>query len=134
MPRATGIGGVFLRAKDPDALARWYAAHLGLAVGPDNYVSLRWSDDPDPEASTVWATFEEATPYFGPTQQAVMINFRVDDLDALLAALQTDGVEIVPKREDHSYGKFAWIVDPEGNRVELWEPPGASIPSVDSVG
>ena len=122
MARVTGIGGVLLRAKDPKALGAWYAKHLGIEVSPYG-ANFLWSDEvPKGTGMTAWSTFPENTEYFGPGRQAVMINYRVDDLEGLLRQLEADGVEIVPKREDVSYGRFAWIVDPEGNRLELWEP------------
>ncbi len=122
MAHVTGIGGVFLRARDPQALGDWYKRHLGVPFG-DGFAKLKWSQDPDPNALTVWAPFDLDTSYFGAATQQVMINFRVDDLDALLAALVADGVEVLPDRADEANGRFAWIVDCEGNRVELWEPP-----------
>lgn len=119
MAQVTGIGGVFLCARDPEALYRWYEQHLGIKREPDGSVLFRWGGP----GETVFALFPQDTDYFGPSGQSVMLNFRVDDLDALLTSLETDGEEIDPHREEHPYGKFAWIVDPEGNRIELWEPP-----------
>jgi predicted enzyme related to lactoylglutathione lyase len=120
--RVTGIGGVFLRVKDVAAMNAWYAAHLGIAVTSYG-ANMHWSDDvPKGTGSTAWTLFPEDTKYFGPGTQQAMINYRVDDLDALLVQLQAAGVEIDPKRQNSAYGKFAWIVDPEGNRVELWQP------------
>jgi|SRR5580700_2045386 predicted enzyme related to lactoylglutathione lyase len=121
--RVTGIGGVFVRARDPEALGEWYKRHLGIAYA-DGFAKLVWAEDSDPEACTVWAPFDAATEYFGPGPQQAMINFRVDDLDALLADLKAAGVEISPEQSGDDNGRFAWIVDCEGNRVELWEPPG----------
>jgi len=123
--RVTGIGGLFFRAKDPAALGAWYRDRLGIPVGEDGTAILEWRDKDDPEqvGMTVWSPFKQDTTYFGPGPQTFMMNFRVDDLDAVLAALAAEGVTIDPKREDHDYGRFAWIVDPEGNRIELWEPP-----------
>ena len=125
MKRVTGIGGVFFRSKDPAASNAWYRDRLGLPVGEDGSTMFSWreSDAPDRPGATVWATFEEGTNYFGTSGQQWMINYRVDDLDGLLEQLKREGVEIVPHREEHAYGKFAWIVDPDGNRSELWEPP-----------
>jgi predicted enzyme related to lactoylglutathione lyase len=126
MARVTGIGGVFLRARDPKALAAWYARHLNFNL-TDYGVSFRWSDEvPKITGLTTWSTFPADTKYFGPSHkdgpQAVMIDYRVDDLDALILQLQADGVSMDRHREDTSYGKFAWIVDLEGNRLELWQP------------
>ena len=123
-PRATGIGGVFFRSADPEALYRWYERHLGLRREGDTAVVLRWADDA-PTGSTVFAIFPRDTSYFGPSGQQFMVNVRVHDLDGLLARLAAEGVTIDPRREDYPYGRFAWIVDPDGNRVELWEPPAS---------
>ena len=122
MARVTGIGGVFFRARDPQALGEWYKRHLGVPFN-DGFAKLTWADDPSPDAVTVWAPFDLDTTYFG-TSQHMMLNFRVDDLDALLSDLAANGVEIVPERMEETTGKFAWIIDCEGNRVELWQPPG----------
>ncbi len=125
MKRVTGIGGVFFRSKDPSAISAWYKEKLGVPVGDDGYTMFRWheADEPHRPGLTVWAAFEADTEYFGKPTQQWMVNYRVENLDALLEELQSAGVEIVPHREEHDYGKFAWIVDPDGNRVELWEPP-----------
>jgi predicted enzyme related to lactoylglutathione lyase len=121
MAKAVGIGGVFLKARDPKALMAWYAANLGIA---DEGGSLAF-DGPGSMGMTVFAHFAADTDYFGDGPQQFMVNFRVDDLDDLLAQLASAGVRIDPKREDYAYGRFAWIWDPEGNRVELWQPPAA---------
>ena len=122
MARVTGVGGVFLKARDPKALAAWYAKHLNLSPQPWG-IKFLWSDDvPKGTGATAWSTFPEDTKDFGPGKQTVMINYCVDDLDGLLAQLKKDGVTIDPKRDDGPFGKFAWIVDPEGNRLELWQP------------
>jgi predicted enzyme related to lactoylglutathione lyase len=116
--RAVGVGGVFLKAKDPQALSAWYAAHLGIPAQEGGSLAF---DGPDSAGMTVFAHFPEDTSYFGEGPQQSMVNFRVDDLDALLAQLAGAGVRIDPRREDYPYGRFAWIWDPEGNRVELWQ-------------
>ncbi len=123
MARVTGIGGVFLRARDPKALSAWYAEHLGFPPGEHGIV-FHWSDEvPKGTGMTTWSTFPQNTGYFGEgSMQAVMINYRVDDLDGLLKKLTEADASLKPKREDASYGKFAWITDPEGNRLGLWEP------------
>ncbi len=123
MARVTGIGGVFIRAHDPKALTDWYHKHLGLPVTAYGS-SFEWKDEVPPGTGiTAWSAFPDTTEYFGKgSHQAVMINYRVDDLDTLLKDLATAGVTIDPKRDNASYGKFAWITDPEGNRVELWQP------------
>lgn len=119
MAKAVGVGGVFLKARDPQALADWYAAHLGIQ--PQDGGSLVFSG-PESAGMTVFAHFPLDTPYFGDGAQQAMVNFRVDDLDQLLPELAATEVRIDPKREDYDYGRFAWIWDLEGNRVELWEP------------
>ena len=123
MARVTGIGGVFLRARDPKALSAWYAKHLGLQLSNYGGVTFLWTDEvPKGTGKTSWSLFPADTGYFGPNKQATMVNYRVDDLDTLLTQLAAAGVTIDPHRENASYGHFAWIVDPEGNRLELWQP------------
>jgi catechol 2,3-dioxygenase-like lactoylglutathione lyase family enzyme len=124
MAKATGLGGVFLRARDPKRLTAWYAEHLGLAVTEWGGVVFVWDECAAPEGhgTTVWSLFPADTEYFGESGQAAMLNFRVDDLDALLEQLAAKGVWVDPKRQDEVNGRFAWIRDGEGNRVELWEP------------
>ncbi|MGC2529874.1 MAG: VOC family protein [Candidatus Acidiferrum sp.] len=123
MARITGVGGVFLRSKDPKALAKWYSEHLGITLNDWGGAAFPWSDEgPAGTGVTTWSAFPADTKYFGDGPQAAMINYRVDDLDALLAQLAAAGVWIDPKREDASYGRFAWIKDCDGNRLELWQP------------
>lgn len=119
MAKATGVGGIFFRARDPKALAAWYAKHLGIPAMGDGTLAF---DGPETAGMTVFSPFPADTKYFGDGTQQVMLNFRVDDLDALLAQLTEGEVRIDPKRQDESYGRFAWIWDPEGNRIELWQP------------
>jgi len=119
MAKATGVGGVFFKARDPKAQAAWYAKHLGIPKS--SYGSLEF-DGPESMGMTVFAPFAADTAYFGDGPQQFMLNFRVDALDALLKELAESGVRIDPKRQDESYGRFAWIWDPEGNRIELWQP------------
>jgi predicted enzyme related to lactoylglutathione lyase len=119
MAKVTGIGGVFLKATDPKALSDWYKTRLGITPSEDGSIIF---DGPQSMGMTVFAHFPASTDYFGDGPQQSMINFRVDDLDALLEQLAAAGVRIDPARQDHSYGRFAWIWDPEGNRVELWQP------------
>lgn len=119
MEQVTGIGGVFFRSKDPEALAGWYASHLGIIVDPGFGGSIfRWEQP----GTTIWAPFPADTAYFGRPGQAWMVNFRVDDLNAMLAQLQSAGVEVGDHIEEQDYGRFGWAVDPDGNRLELWEP------------
>jgi predicted enzyme related to lactoylglutathione lyase len=119
MAKAVGVGGVFLKALDPKALSEWYALHLGIPV--QDGCSLAF-DGPESAGMTVFAHFPLDTPYFGEGAQQAMVNFRVDDLDQLLAQLAAAGVRVDPHREEYDYGRFAWIWDPEGNRIELWQP------------
>ena len=119
MARVTGIGGVFFRSANPAKTAAWYQEHLGIEPEPDYpCASLRWTGG----ETTVWAPFEEATEYFGSPDQQFMVNYRVDDLDGLLDQLHGAGVQVLPEREDESNGRFAWAVDCDGRRIELWEP------------
>jgi len=127
MARVTGIGGVFFKSPDPKALTAWYAEHLGIKLNDWGGAAFDWSDEvPPATGTTAWSIFPETTKHFGPGNasgpQTAMINYRVDDLDALLAKLESAGVAIDPKREEAGFGKFAWITDPDGNRVELWQP------------
>ena len=126
MKRVTGIGGIFFKAKDPDKLREWYREHLGIEAEQWGY-HFQWSDDPKKDGgSTVWSVFPETTKYFEPSTQPFMINFRVADLDELLGQLRAEGVDVDPKSgQDSEFGKFGWVMDPEGNRIELWEPPAA---------
>ncbi len=123
MKRTTGIGGIFLKAKDPKALYAWYREHLGIESSPDSGAMWRDADHPEIPGCYVFSLFPQDTKYFGPGNQSFMLNFRVDNLDELLKALRAEGVPVDDKVEAHEYGKFGWITDPEGNRVELWEPP-----------
>jgi predicted enzyme related to lactoylglutathione lyase len=119
MAKAVGIGGIFLKARNPQALAAWYSTHLGIQPGEGG--SLVFAG-PESAGMTVFSHFPLDTAYFGDGAQQSMVNFRVDDLNQLLAQLAAAGVRIDPKREEYPYGRFAWIWDPEGNRLELWQP------------
>jgi catechol 2,3-dioxygenase-like lactoylglutathione lyase family enzyme len=123
MKRVTGIGGVFFKSDDPEKMYQWYEQHLGIKRD-HGYVSFRWRGDPNTEEEglTTWSVFNRNSKYFDPSRAQFMINYRVGDLDALIEALRAEGVEIDPKREDTDYGRFAWITDPDGNKIELWEP------------
>jgi predicted enzyme related to lactoylglutathione lyase len=123
MARVTGIGGVFLRARDPKSLSAWYVKHLGIQLADYGGATFLWSDEiPATTGMTTWSLFPENTTHFGSGTQQAMINYRVDDLDALLAQLAAANVTIDPKRDEYDFGRFAWITDPEGNRIELWQP------------
>jgi predicted enzyme related to lactoylglutathione lyase len=117
--RVTGIGGVFFKATDAEALRRWYAEHLGVAIEDYGGSTFEW----DRPGSTTWAIFSGETDYFGSSSQQWMVNFRVADLEAMLEQLRAAGVTVDDHVEEHEYGRFGWAHDPEGNRFELWEPP-----------
>ena len=125
MKRVTGIGGVFFKSKDPKALGDWYRTHLGLDVEEWGGVAFRWviAENPTGTGTTLWNPFKEDTSHFAPSKASFMVNFRVQDLQALLAALRTEGCVVDDKVDESEYGKFGWVQDPEGNRIELWQPP-----------
>jgi predicted enzyme related to lactoylglutathione lyase len=125
MRRVTGIGGVFFKSKDPKALGAWYKAHLGIDVQEWGGAAFDWKGPHNPEGTgtTAWSLFPADTKHFAPSAAPFMINYRVQDLHALLAALRAEGVRVEDKVEESEYGKFGWVVDPEGNKVELWQPP-----------
>jgi predicted enzyme related to lactoylglutathione lyase len=118
MGKVVGVGGIFLKAKDPKGLQAWYAEHLGVPLSEGNSIF----EGPEAQGQTVLAFFAEDTKYFGEGNQGAMINFRVDQLDGVLERLAAAGAKIDPKQEDYGFGRFGWFWDPEGNRVELWEP------------
>ena len=123
MARVTGIGGIFFKARDREALLDWYREHLGIKSDEYGFAfDWRETGGPGKPGYTVWGPFKHDTKYFEPSTASFMINFRVDDLDALLAKLRASGVEVDDKVEDHEYGRFGWVMDPEGNKIELWEP------------
>jgi predicted enzyme related to lactoylglutathione lyase len=122
----TGIGGVFFKAKDPKALAAWYRDTLGLPVQPWGGAALHY-DAPGHPPAAAWSAFAASSSYFAPSTGDFMIDYAVDDLDALLKRLHDKGVAIL-KQSDDANGRFAWILDPEGNKVELWEPKRAATP------
>ncbi|HVF42028.1 MAG TPA: VOC family protein [Pyrinomonadaceae bacterium] len=124
MARITGIGGVFFKSRnDNAALAAWYQKHLGLALEGFGGAVLRWPDDPaEDKGVTVWHVAGRESQWFSPSDASFMINYRVDNLDEMIAQLKAGGVEILNGPESHENGKFAWIMDPDGNKVELWEP------------
>jgi catechol 2,3-dioxygenase-like lactoylglutathione lyase family enzyme len=123
MKRVTGIGGIFFKAKDPKALGAWYRDHLGVEVNDWNFASFEWGGDGSPSGQTLFTLFKADTDYLAPSKAPFMVNFRVDNRDALIAALKAEGCNVVDKTDDSEYGKFGWVIDPEGNKVELWEPP-----------
>jgi predicted enzyme related to lactoylglutathione lyase len=119
MERVLGLGGVFFKAQNPKALTAWYRDHLGVPVDENGYVVMRFGGEPASHYQ-VWSAFPSESNYYpGP----LMVNFRVADLDKMLAQLRAAGVTVDEKIDDSEYGRFGWCVDPEGNRVELWQPP-----------
>lgn len=119
--RVTGLGGFFFKTENPDKTKEWYGKHLGLPV--DDYgCTFWWKDKEGKDCSTQWSPFKEDTKYFSPSKKEFMMNFRVENLHELLATLKEEGVTIVGEIEEYEYGKFGWILDPEGNKIELWEP------------
>ena len=117
----TGIGGVFIKAKDPKALVAWYRDVLGLPVQAWGGAALHY-DAPQHPPAAAWAAFAASSSYFAPSASPFMINYAVDDLDAVAARLQAKGVAILKRTDDDANGRFAWVLDPEGNKIELWEP------------
>jgi catechol 2,3-dioxygenase-like lactoylglutathione lyase family enzyme len=120
--RVTGVGGIFWKAADPGALQAWYVQRLGLPLDPGGAMVLSWRDSGGAPGSTVVAPFPADTTYFEPSSATCMLNFRVTDLDAMLAQLRAEGVTVVEGIHEMEFGRFGWIVDPEGNKIELWEP------------
>ncbi|MGC4034926.1 MAG: VOC family protein [Chitinophagaceae bacterium] len=123
MKKVTGIGGIFFKCKDPNKVKEWYKTHLG--VDANQYgANFEWrqAEDPSKKGSTQWTPFAETTKYFEPSGKDFMINYRVENLEALVEQLKEEGVTIVDKIESYDFGKFIHIVDVEGNKVELWEP------------
>ncbi len=127
MERVIGVGGIFFKSNDPEKLAAWYRKHLGLNVEDWGGVSFQEGTsaehEPRRQSHLVWSPFAADTTYFAPSEKPFMINFRVHDLAALLKQLRDEGVSVDEKMEESEFGKFAWIMDPEGARIELWEPP-----------
>jgi len=124
MQRVIGIGGVFFKSRNPAEVLAWYEKHLGMKRTWEGGVVFEWQQAGRPGRSgqTVWSPFREDTDYFEPSREPYMINYVVEDLEAVLAALVEEGIP-VERREDSEYGRFAWIMDPEQRRIELWEPP-----------
>ena len=125
MKRVTGIGGIFFHAKDPATLRAWYKKHLGIDVQSWGGAAFTWADDAgNPvKGTTAWSIGAADNNHFAPSKATFMVNYRVDDLVALLEALRAEGCNVLDKMDDSEYGKFGWVIDPEGNKVELWQPP-----------
>lgn len=122
-PKVTGIGGIFFKCDDPDKMREWYAQQLGFDT--DQYGAMfKWHslENPTQTAYTQWSTFSKDSKHMNPSEKSFMINYRVNDLEGLLENLRKTGVKVVGEIESFDYGKFAHIMDPEGNKIELWEP------------
>jgi predicted enzyme related to lactoylglutathione lyase len=124
MERVTGIGGIFFKAQAPKKLQAWYQQQLGITPDADGYVSFHWREKDDPERAgfTAWSLFPRDTKHFDPSQAPFLLNYRVANLGRMLAQLRAQGVKVADRIEEHENGRFAWVMDPEGNRIELWEP------------
>jgi len=125
MKRVTGIGGIFFKAKDPTSLQTWYKDHLGIDVQDWGGATFRWADETGEaeNGTTVWSIAGVDSDYFAPSESLFMINYRVADLHSLLRELRAEGCNVIDKTDESELGKFGWVIDPEGNKVELWEPP-----------
>lgn len=125
MKRVTGIGGIFFNARDPVALRTWYQRHLGIDVQEWGGAAFSWADGSGKpgQGTTIWSIGAADGKPFAPSTSSFMVNYRVDDLVSLLQALRDEGCQVLEKADDSEYGKFGWVMDPEGNKVELWQPP-----------
>ncbi len=125
MERVKGLGGLFFKSRDPAALSEWYRERLGMEIDEHRIAQLRWRRDDESalRETTVWSPFKADTKYFEPSTATFMMNFIVDDLDAMLAQLRAAGATVDAKVDESEYGKFGWVMDPDGNRIELWQPP-----------
>ena len=135
MNRVTGIGGLFFKSKDPEKTRNWYQTHLGIPA-TEYGATFHWHKEDGTKGFTVWCPFKHDTKYFAPSEKDFMFNYRVADLEGLLKVLKEEGVTVVGEMQVFDYGKFGWILDPDGNKIELWEPVdkeyegmGSSIPS-----
>jgi predicted enzyme related to lactoylglutathione lyase len=128
--RVVGIGGIFFKARDPEALRAWYRDHLGLAIAEWGGVAFEptMASPAGRQSTLVWSILPAESQYLDPSASLFMINYRVDDLDQVLAALRAEGCAVDERVESSEYGRFGWVADPEGNRLELWEPPQATRP------
>ncbi len=124
--RVTGIGGLFFKTEDPKATKNWYKEHLGFNTD-DWGCTFWWKDKDGNDCSTQWSPFQKDTNYFEPSKKDFMFNYRVENLTELLSALKKEGVTVIDKTEEYEYGKFGWIIDLDGNKIELWEPKDAAF-------
>lgn len=125
MKRVTGIGGIFFKASDAPALQAWYKRHLGIDVQPWGGAAFTWTDaEGKPLAgTTAWLIAPAESNQFAPSSSSFMVNYRVEDITALVRVLREEGCTVLEKIDESDYGTFAWVIDPEGNKVELWQPP-----------
>jgi predicted enzyme related to lactoylglutathione lyase len=130
MRRVTGIGGIFFKAQNPEKLRAWYRDHLGIDVQLWGGAAFRWADaaTADKPGTTVWSIMPQDSNYFAPSSANFMINYRVENLDQVLTVLREEGCVVDDHIEASEFGRFGWVMDPEGNRVELWEPPSGTLP------
>jgi len=129
MKRVTGIGGIFIKSKDPARLKAWYREHLGMDVQDWGGMTFPWHtpESPNPDGMTVWSVFDASSKYFDPSTAPFMVNYRVENLGEVIAVLRAEGCDVAAKTEESEFGKFGWVFDPDGNKIELWEPP-AKVP------
>lgn len=120
MKRVVGVGGIFFKARHPEALRAWYKTHLGIDVQDWGGTTFPWNRA---DGMTVWSIFPESSETFAPSRSSFMVNYVVEDLHAVLEALRAEGCEVDAKVDESDFGKFGWVMDPEGNRIELWQPP-----------
>ena len=135
MAQVRGIGGIFFKSDNPQVLNEWYEKHLGITSRPNEGTMFHWrrADNSGKQEVTVWSVFPSSTKYFEPSKASFMLNYIIDDLDATLAELRAAGIAVDDRVEEYDYGKFGWISDPDGNRIELWEPRGSfTTPDADN--
>ena len=125
MKRVTGIGGIFIKSADTKRLREWYQKHLGIDIAEWGGASFQWTGahNPSGQGSTAWSLFEASSNYFEPSAAPFMVNYRVENVHALVAELRKEGCQVVGNVEESEFGKFGWVLDPDGNKIELWEPP-----------
>jgi predicted enzyme related to lactoylglutathione lyase len=123
--RVTGIGGIFIKSREPNRLKAWYREHLGLDIQEWGGTTFRWQTPgrPNPDGATVWSVFDARSNYFDPSTAPFMVNYRVENLHEVLDTLRAEGCNVDGKTEESEFGKFGWVIDPDGNKIELWEPP-----------